>query len=38
MVRWACVLELDSDRQVISGSAEALADAVRRGAGLSIRT
>ncbi len=38
MVRWPCILELDSDRQVISGSAEALVQAVGRGADLNIRT
>lgn len=35
---WNCVLQLDSKRQVTTGSAEALAAAIRRGADLRIGT
>ena len=35
---WKCVLELDSDRRIISGSEEALADTVRNAADLRILT
>lgn len=35
---WDCVLELASDRQVVSGSAQALAAAIGRGADLRIYT
>jgi len=35
---WTCVLELDSERRVRSGSEEALAQAIRQGADLRIGT
>ena len=34
MVTWDCLLRLDADREIVSGSREALAAAVRRGADL----
>ena len=36
MSQWTCTLELDSQRNVTGGSAEALRDAIRRGADLRI--
>lgn len=38
MMGWSCVLELDSARRVVSGSTEALAEAIRHGADLRIYT
>ena len=38
MATWTCVLELDSDRRVLSGSAAALSQAIARGADLRIYT
>lgn len=38
MMTWTCVLELDSERRVRSGSEEVLAQAIRRGADLRIGT
>ncbi len=38
MPAWTCALELDANRRATAGSAVALADAVRRGADLRIRT
>ncbi len=38
MSMWTCALELDSQRRVVAGDAEALASAIRRGAGLRIGT
>lgn len=38
MSSWSLALELDADRHVIAGSPSALADAIRRGADLRIRT
>ena len=35
---WKCILELDSERKIISGSEKALADAVRNAADLRILT
>lgn len=35
---WACALELNAQREVVAGSADALADAIRRGADLRIGT
>lgn len=35
---WKCVLTLDSNRQIISGSTEALADAIRNGADMRVYT
>ncbi len=36
--KWQCALELDSQRNVVSGASTALADAIRRGADLRIHT
>jgi len=38
MNQWQCVLELDETRTVVSGGADALADAIRRGADLRLCT
>ncbi len=38
MNEWNCALELDSERNIIAGSEQALADAIRRGADLRIYT
>ena len=38
MQHWTCALELDSSRQIIAGSEDALVDAIRRGADLRICT
>lgn len=38
MTTWRCALELDANRQVVSGSTEDLADAIRRAADLRIYT
>jgi len=38
MSRWTCALQLDSSRETVGGSPEALADAIRRGADLRIGT
>lgn len=38
MSNWTCALELNTNREIIGGSQEALADAIRRGADLRIGT
>ena len=38
MSQWTCALELDSERKTVDGSASALCDAIRRGAGLRVHT
>lgn len=38
MQHWTCALELDSSRQIIAGSEDALVDAIRRGADLRVYT
>ena len=35
---WTCVLEYDSEKNIVGGSTGALGDAVRRAADLSINT
>lgn len=38
MNHWKCVLELNNHREIVAGSAQALTDAIRRGADLRIGT
>ncbi len=38
MASWKCALELNAERRIVAGSERALADAIRRGAGLRIYT
>tara|TARA_Y100000588_G_scaffold384704_1_gene476555 strand:+ start:5400 stop:6371 length:972 start_codon:yes stop_codon:yes gene_type:complete len=38
LLNWTCELKLDSDRRLVSGSEQALANAIRNGSDLRIRT